>query len=80
MVRPMAWQATLGGMVEAGVRVRQRCGPCGLWEEVDVMDLFLTWGPDHSLWDSFPPCAVCGEPTTFFTSPGPGTPFLPLVT
>lgn len=78
MTRPLAWQATLGGLVEAGARLRQRCAPCDTWEEIDPVEAFCLHGPDFSLWDYAEACDRCGGPTTFHASPGHGTPFLPL--
>ncbi len=74
----MTWQKTLGGMADAGVRVRQRCEACDVSADIDVGEWLAFYGPDHSLVNFRPPCDTCGVPTWFSASPGPSTPFRPL--
>lgn len=76
----MAWQATLGGMIDAGTRVRQRCPKCNTWDEVLVWDWLAYYGPDFSLVDYHPPCDLCDGPMNFHASPGSATPYRPLFT
>lgn len=76
----MAYEATLGGMADAGTRVRERCPRCNTWIDVNVSLLLCEHGPDFSLVDHHPECDRCGGPVNFHASAGPSTPFRPLVT
>jgi hypothetical protein len=78
---PMAWQGTLSQMKEHRSRIAQTCtrGDCRRWHDLNVDDLILRFGPDFMLWDRRPPCTGCGEPTHYMVSPGPATPFRPLL-
>lgn len=78
---PQAWQGSLVQMKTYGTRVAQHCiaGDCRRWIVHDLEELIAEYGPDHMLWNRRPPCAVCGGPTHFMASPGPSTPFRPLL-
>lgn len=53
---PMAWQATVGGMLDHGTVVNACCSTCGLWRRVDVAKLAERRGRDFSLWDKRSTC------------------------
>ena len=76
---PMAWQATLGGMQANGTLAYQVCSKCKLRRDVDVAALVDKEGPRSTLWDRRPICPRCGERTHYMASPGPGTPFRPML-
>jgi hypothetical protein len=76
---PMAWQATLGGMQANGTLAYQVCSKCKLRRDVDVAALVEKEGPRSTLWDRRPICPRCGERTHYMASPGPGTPFRPML-
>jgi len=77
----MAWQGTLAQMKLHGTRLAQACtrGDCRRWQELHVDALIQQLGPDCLLWDRRPPCMGCGEPTHYMASPGPSTPYRPLL-
>lgn len=79
---PMGWQGTLAQMKAHGTRIAQHCitRDCRRWVALDVDDLIATYDPDLMLWDRRPPCELCGGPTHYMASPGPGTPYRPLLT
>lgn len=79
--QPLAWQATLGGMLAYGVRVAQCCTRCRArtWIPVDVAALVEAEGPQATLWDRRPECPACGERGHYMASPGEATPFTPLL-
>lgn len=74
----MAWQSTLSMMRAHSTRVRRVCS-CGFWKDVDVAEMEALLGADGSLWDRRPPCDRCDRLSHFMASPGPGSPFLPLL-
>jgi hypothetical protein len=78
----MAWQGTLGQMKEHGTRVAQTasCKCPSRWIELDLDQLLAAHGPDWLLWDRRPPCARCGAVGHYMASPGPSTPYRPLLT
>ena len=78
---PMAWQATLGEMQAHGTRLAMTCTApgCGLWVALDVSALIIAHGEAFRLWDGRPACVSCGRPGHYMASPGPGTPFTPLL-
>ena len=73
-------QATLGGMVDHGTRVRSKCRKCGVCMEVDVDMFCASRGRDYSLVDRIEQSLVvgCGGETSFLASPAAGTPFRPV--
>jgi hypothetical protein len=76
---PMVWQSTLGDMKAERTIVLRTCGTCGFSGEVDIdFMIALLGGPEMTLWDCRPPCALCGKDQHHMASPGPGTPFRPL--
>ena len=78
--QPLAWQATLGGMLAEGVQVRRACSHCGRGEEnIDVAALVEKEGPRASLWNRRPVCPRCGERGHYMARPGSSTPFRPLL-
>lgn len=79
----MAYDATLGGMLNSGARVSSRCKACDRMIPLDVERACRIVGPDASLWDFFLPCLFDDCPdvlTAFHCSTGPSTPFRPLQT
>lgn len=78
---PLAWQATLAGMVANGVRVRRSCTAraCGRGEEVNLAAMLDAEGPQATLWNRRPACPHCGERGHYMASPGPSTPYTPLL-
>ncbi|HEY2357499.1 MAG TPA: hypothetical protein VGH86_08615 [Phenylobacterium sp.] len=79
--RPLAWQGSLAQMKTYGTRVARACvaTDCRRWVALNVDSLIAEYGPDHMLWDRRPPCALCGGKTHYMASPGPSTPFRPLL-
>lgn len=79
--RPLAWQGTLAQMQASGTRLAQTCPSrdCGAWHPLDVENLIEAFGPEHRLWDRHPPCPACGARGYYMASPGPATPFRPLL-
>lgn len=53
--------------------------PCPFYETLDVDELIAKWGPEAMLFNERPPCPVCDRLTSFLVSPGPSTPFWPLL-
>lgn len=78
---PLAWQGTLAQMRSHGTRLAQACvePSCRSWALLSVEALEREFGPDHILWDRRPPCRHCGRQTHYMASPGPSTPFRPLL-
>lgn len=71
--RPMAWQATLGGMVASGTQVRRSCSErgCGRGEEnVDIRAMLEAEGPQATLWNRRPLCPHCGARGHYSASSG----------
>jgi hypothetical protein len=79
-IHVMAWQRTLGEMIEHGTLLAQSCGGCKKWTAIDPRDLAALMGQEASLWDQKPACPACGNPSHFMASPGQGTPFRALAT
>lgn len=80
--RPMAWQGTLAQMRTHGTRIALTCTKtpdCRRWEYLRVDDLAERYGDDHMLWDRRPECPGCGGPAHYMASPGPSTPYTPLL-
>jgi hypothetical protein len=77
----MAWQGTLAQMRTHGTRVAQACttSDCRRWVDLDIEKLIAELGPEHMLWDRRPPCPLCDGKTHFMASPGPSTPYRPLL-
>jgi hypothetical protein len=77
----MFWQSTLGAMKSEGTRLRRVCSsPCSFYEDVDIDLMIATLGgPRMTVWDTEPPCEVCGRRTHYLASPGPGSVFRPLL-
>jgi hypothetical protein len=76
---PLAWQATLASMRQHGTRLAFTCGDCRAWVVQDVPELIRELGLDTSLWGERPPCKLCGGTGHYMASPGPSTPFTPLL-
>lgn len=80
--RPMAWQGTLAQMQTHGTRVALACTKtpdCRRWEHLRVHELMEKHGADFMLWDRRPECPGCGGPAHYMASPGPSTPYRPLL-
>ena len=79
---PAAWQGTLEQMRRHGTRLAQTCitKDCRRWAPLHIDELIEDHGPDLMLWDRRWPCPACGGKTHFMASPGPSTPFRPLLT
>lgn len=80
--QPLGWQATLGGMVAQGARVRRSCTTrgCGQGDEtVDLAAMLEAEGPQATLWDRRPVCPHCRKRGHYMASPGPGTVHRPLL-
>jgi hypothetical protein len=78
---PLAWQGTLAQMRGHGTRVAQSCSEptCRAWVLHDVDALARDFGDEHMLWGRRPPCRHCGGATHYLASPGPSTPYRPLL-
>ena len=78
----MEWMSTLDAMKAAGTCIRASCQSCREWHDVDLDEMIRQLGsPNASLWDRSPPCERdgCKGSMLFLASPGPGTPFRPLI-
>ena len=64
-----------------GARVAQCCirGDCRRWADLDLEALTREFGEEFMLWDRRPPCPACGASTHYMASPGPSTPYRPLL-
>src|SRR4051812_13403994 len=78
---PPIWMTTLAEMKLHGTRLRLVCtSPCTFWEDADIDALIEELGgEDYSVWDAQLQCERCGQLMRYVASPGPGTPFRPLV-
>ena len=77
----MAWETDLSNMKAAGTRVRRICtSPCAFYEDVDLDAMIaLLRGGDMTVWDTRPPCELCGKLTHYMASPSAGTLMRPLL-
>lgn len=77
----MGWQGTLAQMARAETRLAQCCtaADCRRWALLNLDGLIREHGPDFMLWDRRPPCPACGGKTHYMASPGPSTPYRPLL-
>ena len=79
---PLAWEATLAGMVATGAYVRQVCTArrCGQSDEnVDIRAMLEEEGPQATLWNRRPVCPHCKERGHYMASPAAGTIHRPLL-
>lgn len=61
---PMAWQATVGGMIKHGTEVNACCSVCMLWRPVDLVALAVARGESFSLWDKRSTCPTVARDGT----------------
>jgi hypothetical protein len=77
----MEWQSDLKSMKAHGTLVT--LGGCkggtSHWVEQDLDQLIKEMGEDGSLWDLRPSCPRCLTLQHFLASPGPSTPYRPLL-
>jgi hypothetical protein len=68
-------------MLGHGTRIAQCCTEptCRRWDVLTVEGLIGEFGENHMLWDRRPPCRLCEQPTHYMASPGPSTPYVPLL-
>lgn len=80
--RPLAGQATLGGMLAHKVRLAFCCTAkgCDAWVLQDVAALVAEARRHGSVWNERPRCATCGARGHWMASPGASMPFMPLLT
>jgi len=70
-------------MVNCGTRLAQCCtaADCRKWLEFPDLELLIgKWGEEYMFWDKRHPCTMCGRLAHFMASPGPSTPYRPLLT
>lgn len=79
--RPMEWQGTLAQMQTHGTRLALCCTnpACRRWALESFDTLIMNHGPDFMVWDRRPPCPTCGTAAHYMASPGPSTPFRPML-
>jgi hypothetical protein len=76
----MTWQGNLSQMKAAGTLVTRMCSsPCRYIERIDLDAMIALLGPEGDLWDARPPCPLCDGRNHFMCSPGPSTPFRPML-
>jgi hypothetical protein len=78
---PMAWQASLAEMKAHGTRLAQCCTApgCGHWNPLNVDAMIAKHGGAWAAWGRRPACVSCGKLGHYMASPGPSTPFRPLL-
>lgn len=78
----LIWTRTLAGMADFGplLQLKKHCGRCDTWARIDLNEYAAAYGWEFSFWDWEEFCEGCGEELTFLSSPGPGTPLLPMKT
>lgn len=76
--RPLAWQATLAGMLAHDVRAYCVCTVCGSRDDADLAAMFEAEGPRATLWDRRPVCPRCGGRSHYMAA-GPHNVFRPLL-
>lgn len=75
----MEWDATLGGMLKHGTRVRRVCKVCDKGRYVDIPQMIARYGTAFTLWDFYEDCTTCADGLTLYhAQPGPSTPYRPL--
>ena len=77
---PMAWQETVGGLIDSGAIAMACCSRCGVSTPADLGAIAKARGRDLSLWNRDAPCRTpgCKGRVFFHASLGPGTPSRPL--
>lgn len=77
---PLAWQASLGGLHDAGAVVHASCSTCGLFTPADLARMIKAKGRDFTLWDQSTPCRApgCRGRVFFHARLSEGTPSRPL--
>lgn len=71
-------QTRLGDPTAA--EVDRSASRCAFYEDVDIdFMIALLGGPEMTVWDTEPPCEICGRRTHFLASPGSGSVFRPLL-
>lgn len=57
---PLAWQKTVGALMDAGAEVKAYCTRCDVARPADLGAIAEKFGRSYSLWDRRPPCKVQG--------------------
>lgn len=77
---PMAWQETVGGLIDSGAIAKACCSRCGVSRPANLDAIAQARGRNFSLWNRDAPCRTpaCQGRVFFHASLGAGTPSRPL--